>query len=388
MIVCLSRLEGVIFCGHLVADLDSIASAIGAAELYGGSPARASEINSETEFAMEHWGIQMHRIPPIEDILTKKGDTAPICLVDFQQRTQLHQAINESQIVGIIDHHALQSATIVTQKPIHVDIRPWGSASSIIAHSFVSLGKPLPKDVAGLLLCAILSDTLNLRSPTSTEWDRKLVSMLVQYCGIHDVNKLCARQFKAKSKNLTFLSPYSLVSGDIKQFRLSDSHDIKCAFSVIETTDSPSMVSRHEDFLAEMQCIRSELDVSLIFLAIVDIVGLQSHLIVAGPKERSLAIATGWLGQETDETLTIVALPNGQVSRKADFIPALSRAVADGWTPPRMGAAKVPLKETTVVVETDETYPGGKFVRRLSASLTREQLASLQVATAPAPANA
>lgn len=369
-----------------MADLDSIASAIGAAELYGGSPARASEINSETEFAMQHWGIQMHRIPSIEDILSRSGETTRVCLVDFQQRTQLHPAINESQVVGIIDHHALQSATIVTQKPIYVDIRPWGSASSIIAHSFVSHGKPLPKDVAGLLLCAILSDTLNLRSPTSTQWDRKLVSMLVQYCGIHDVNNLCARQFKAKSKNLTFLSPYSLVSGDVKQFRLSDSHDIKCAFSVIETTDSPSMVSRHEDILNEMKCIRSELDVSLIFLAIVDIVGLQSHLLIAGPKERSLAIAAGWLGEGTIDTLTIVALPHGQVSRKADFIPALSRAVANGWTPPDMDPEKVPLPETIILVETDESCPGGKFVRRLSASLTREQFAHLQVATAPAPA--
>merc|ERR1719310_867709 len=244
------ELKGAIFCGHLVADLDSIAGALGAAELYGGVPARASEINSETAFALEHWGVPLASIRPVEELLKEQGSAARVCLVDFQQTTQLNPAIKESMIVGIIDHHALQSSTIQTQKPIFVDIRPWGSMSSIIAHSFVMLKKPLPKHIAGMLLCAILSDTLNMRSPTTTAWDKKIVSMLVQYCEVADANLLCAQQFKAKSRSLALMDAHALTVGDVKQFKLGKEPGlVRVAFAVVETTDAASMLARTEELV-------------------------------------------------------------------------------------------------------------------------------------------
>ena len=110
-------LKGAIFCGHLVADLDSIAGAIGAAELYGGYPARASEINSETAFALQTWGVQQPE--PVEVCLTKYPESG-VCLVDHQQTSQLNKAIPVERIVGVIDHHALQNSTIVTDMPIYI----------------------------------------------------------------------------------------------------------------------------------------------------------------------------------------------------------------------------------------------------------------------------
>lgn len=84
-------LSNAIFCGHLVTDLDSIAGAIGAAELYGGIPARASEVNSETAFALEYWGVK--KPEPIEDLLVQYP-TNGVCLVDHQQTSQLNKSIN------------------------------------------------------------------------------------------------------------------------------------------------------------------------------------------------------------------------------------------------------------------------------------------------------
>jgi len=153
-------LENAIFCGHLVTDLDSIAGSIGAAELYGGVPARASEVNSETKFALNLWNVEAPR--PIEEVLVELPD-AGVCLVDHQQTSQLNPAIDVDRIVGVIDHHALQNATIVTDKPIYIDIRPWGSMSTIIAHTFLTMRRRPTRQVAGMLLCAILSDTLNLK---------------------------------------------------------------------------------------------------------------------------------------------------------------------------------------------------------------------------------
>ena len=104
-------------------------------------------------------------------MLVSKPDSG-VCLVDHQQVSQLNKAIDVDRIVGVIDHHALQNATIVTDRPIYIDIRPWGSMSSIVTHMFLSVQQRPTKSTAGMLLCAILSDTLNLMGPTTTDWDR------------------------------------------------------------------------------------------------------------------------------------------------------------------------------------------------------------------------
>ncbi len=90
-----SGLSGALFCGHLVTDLDSIAGSIGAAELYSGIPARASEVNSETAFALKLWGVEKPR--PIEELLVEHP-TSGVCLVDHQQTSQLNKSIDVSFI--------------------------------------------------------------------------------------------------------------------------------------------------------------------------------------------------------------------------------------------------------------------------------------------------
>lgn len=155
-------LKDAVFVGHIVTDLDSVGGAIGAAALYNGKAALASDINSETAFALEEWGVA--KPPTIEEVLNENPNVK-ICLVDHQQTSQMNPAINPDNVVGVIDHHALQSKTIVTDRPIYIDIRPWGSMSTIISHTFLTHHKRPSVGVAGMLLCAILSDTLNLQGP-------------------------------------------------------------------------------------------------------------------------------------------------------------------------------------------------------------------------------
>ena len=208
-------LEGAIFCGHLVTDLDSVAGAIGAAALYGGTPVCASEINTETQFALEKWKVPTPE--RVEEYLAREPDV-DVCLVDHQQTSQLNPAVNVDKIVGVIDHHALQSKTIVTDKPIYIDIRPWGSMSTIIAHNFLAQARRPAVPIAGMLLCAILSDTLNLLGPTTTEYDRLMVAVLAEIAGVEDIQLLASDQFKAKSRELAGLSGVALVNGDQKVF--------------------------------------------------------------------------------------------------------------------------------------------------------------------------
>jgi len=225
-------LANAIFCGHLVADLDSIAGAIGAAELYGGFAARASEINSETQFAIDLWGAVIPQA--IEEALVVHPDSG-VCLVDHQQTSQLNKAIAVERIVGVIDHHALQSSTIITDMPIYIDIRPWGSMSTIITHTFLMMRRRPTRSTAGMLLCAILSDTLNLQGPTTTEWDRLMVAALVEMAGVEDVQFLASQQFKAKSSELAGLTADVLVNGDQKAFNFKTAtFEGSVGFAVVE----------------------------------------------------------------------------------------------------------------------------------------------------------
>ena len=328
------ELAGAAFVGHIMTDLDSVAGAIGAAHLYGGDPAIASEVNTETEFALKEWGCALPAT--IEETLLK-APSRNVCLVDFQQQSQLNPAIPMSNIVGVIDHHALQSNTIVTEKPIFVDIRPWGCMSSIIAHNFATQGKFLPKNIAGMLLSAILSDTLNLRSPTTTAWDERIVAMLVQYTKVKDVNELAARQFRAKSHSLSLMTPYALVNGDVKRFKFSSTKGtVTVAFAVVETTDAPASLARAAELAPEMRAVKAaDASVDAVLLAVVDIVALTSTLIVCGRVEASLATAAygGVVEDAEGGAAQTLALP-GLVSRKKDFVPALTKAVKDGWAPP------------------------------------------------------
>ncbi|CAJ1947369.1 unnamed protein product [Cylindrotheca closterium] len=353
-------LKNVIFCGHLVTDLDSIAGAIGAAALYGGVPASASKINSETKFALDYWGVPTPT--PIEELLKERPD-AGVCLVDHQQTSQMNPAIQADNIVGVIDHHALQSKTIVTEKPIYIDIRPWGSMSTIVAHTYLTHSRRPPKHIAGMLLCAILSDTLNLQGPTTTEWDRLVVAVLADIAGVDDIDKLASKQFKAKSKELANMSAVNLVNGDRKTFTFEASgFSGEIGFAVVETTDDDAILSRVDELLPELVACKKEKGLECIFLAVVNIVKLHSQLLLCGPTERALAEAT-FGGKYLNDDQSLMDL-GGRVSRKKDYIPYMTKTINGGWKRPMgRGPSTVDVSQLGTLA-VDPNDPHGKVTRQ------------------------
>lgn len=322
-------LSGAIFVGHLVTDMDSIAGAIGAAELYGGTPARASEVNSETEFCLKYWGLDPPT--PIEQLLEFQP-SAGVCLVDHQQMSQLNKAIDVDRIVGVIDHHALQNATIVTDKPIYIDIRPWGSMSSIVAHSFFTAQMRPSKSTAGMLLCAILSDTLNLLGPTTTDWDRSMVAILCEIAEVDDIQLLASQQFKAKSRELAGLTAQQLCNGDQKCFSFKASNfSGSVGFAVVETTDDEVIMARKAELICALVEIKADKKYDILYLAVVNIVELRSNLLCLGPQEFSLAVAAFKPKDYVHESDPFVLDLGNLVSRKNDFIPAVTKAIKGGW---------------------------------------------------------
>lgn len=355
-------IKGAVFCGHIMTDMDSIGGAIGAASLFGGTPASASEINSETKFALEKFGLPVPR--RIEEIIAEDPDTK-VCLVDHQQTTQLNPSIKEKNIVGIIDHHALQNKTLVTEKPIFVDIRPWGSMSSMIAHYFLVNKKRPSRSVAGVLLCAILSDTLNLKSPTTSEWDKLIVTILAELAEVEDIDDHAKKQFHAKSKELKNLSAYSLVHGDIKSFSFNQPGGFEgnVTFAVIETTDDEAILTRVDEIVGEMKASKKEFEKKsdLLFVAIVNIVDFHSHVILCGPGEISLAKHAFPDGQVKGPILMDTG---SRVSRKKEFIPTLTASIQSGWKMDVELPEEDDKEPTKLIVDPDD--PFGQ-VRRISA---------------------
>ncbi|KAL9183294.1 hypothetical protein ACHAXT_005081 [Thalassiosira profunda] len=349
-----------IFVGHLVTDLDSVGGAIGAASLYDGKAALASKVNSETEFALKEWGVEMP--PTIEEVLKETPD-AKICLVDHQQTSQMNPAINPDNVVGVIDHHALQSKTIVTDRPIYIDIRPWGSMSTIIAHTFLTHQRRPPTGVAGMLLCAILSDTLNLQGPTTTEWDRLLVAVLSEIAEVDDIQFLATQQFKAKSRELAGLSAHGLVNGDQKAFSFkTESFEGEVGFAVVETTDDAVIIDRLSELLPEIVACKKEKGLSALFLAVVNIVSLTGTLLLCGPTEQSLAKAAFPDCELTSEGSTMDL--GKRVSRKKDYIPAITQAIKAGWSKPiERGQSTVDIASLGHL-EVDPLDPYQRVVRR------------------------
>lgn len=232
-----------------------------------------------------------------------------------------------------------------------------------MAHLFALHEQYLPIPVAGMMLSGILSDTLNLKSPTTTSWDERMVSMLVQFTGLDDVNMFAASQFRAKSRELSHMSPYALVHGDSKlfQFDSSDGRETyKIGYSVIETTDAEASLQRGDELISELKIAREERDLTAMLLAIVDIVNMNSILLISGVVEESLATAA--YGETMNLENHCMALPN-RVSRKKDFIPPLARAIQrDGWAPPRVLCSE---KKRSSIVMSYSDFANGQPVRIL-----------------------
>jgi manganese-dependent inorganic pyrophosphatase len=321
----ISSLQNCVWVGHTNTDMDSIGSAIGAALLFNGIASKASEqLNGETLFVLNKFQVEE---PPLFKTLSEE-QRQRVCLVDHNQITQMAEGVETKFVKAIIDHHALQKNTLTSDVPIIVDIKPWGSTCTIIARQFYKEKRKIPQKIASVLLAGILSDTLNLRSPTTTEIDKLMVSMLSHCARFNqtEVNELACEMFKAKALAINELSDYAIIMGDHKTFSLmdADKETVKLGFGVIETTFPDTVLSRSKDLLNELRAIRKELKLDFSYCAVVDTINLQSILLFCGPGEGELAKRAFPDAVQKDEGMLRLG---SRVSRKLDFIPALDKCL-------------------------------------------------------------
>ncbi len=236
--------------GHKSPDSDSVCSAIAVSNLkrqlgFECEPRVAGKINAESNFILERFGVDA------PDILDGAVDE-DIILVDHSDLSQSVDGMYKARIVGIVDHHKL--GDVETSVPVEVLIRPLGCCCTIVKGLFDSYEKEIPKEIAGLMLCAILSDTVIFRSPTTTDEDKRVVEELAKISGVEDVEALGMEMFQVKS-SVEGVSAKDLVARDYKDFEMGGK---RIGVGQLELVDLGMIEGREDELLEEMESLKDD----------------------------------------------------------------------------------------------------------------------------------
>lgn len=240
-----------------------------------------------------------------------------IILVDHNEKAQALDGIDEAEILEIIDHHRLGS--LETMSPVYFRNQPLGCTSTIIYQMYGEQGVEIPKQIAGLLLSAIISDTLMFRSPTCTALDKSVAEALAQIAEI-DIETHAKNMFHAGSdfKNKT---TEEIFYQDFKIF-----HTEECDFGVAQVS---AMSSEQLDKLGEqlhpfMTQVLGEKKLDMVYVMLTNIFAESSKVIFAG-NGAGRALAKAFHQSENESGILL----EGIVSRKKQLIPTLMNAMAE-----------------------------------------------------------
>ena len=298
--------------GHKSPDTDATASALVWAWYLNkkGTTAKAYVLgtpNTETLFVLKHWGFELPKI------LSSVSKEDKVVIVDTNNPAELFDNINDTQIVQVIDHHKLVGG-IETPAPIDFCIKPLASCASVMFTLMESTDiAEMPDNIKGLMLSCILSDTLEFRSPTTTEKDKEIAALLAKKLGVN-INEYAIKMFEAKS-DVSHFSDDDLIKMDSKNYEVKGK---KYRVSVLETTAPNIVLDRKDSILKAMDNIKESENLDEVLLFVIDILNEEATFFV--PNESVKQIATNSFNAEP--TSELVVLP-GVVSRKKQIIPAL-----------------------------------------------------------------
>jgi len=299
--------------GHKSPDTDSTGSPIIWAwylnEIKGvaAEPVLLGEPNTEAAFVLEKWSLPK---PRIIDTL-EAGQ--PVVIVDTNNPAELPDAINDADIQAIIDHHKLVGG-LETKGPIEIRIEPLACTATIM---WKMIGKHMaqaPKAIKGAMLSCILSDTLEFRSPTTTQEDKALAHDLAKDLGV-DLSAYASEMFEAKS-DVSAFSDAELLRMDSKAYEVSGK---KFRVSVLETTAPDVVLDRKASLMQSMETVAAEDGADQVLLFVIDILNEEATLLV--PNDLVKTLAQKSFGAEATGDAVVLA---GIMSRKKQIIPALS----------------------------------------------------------------
>ncbi|MEA5019111.1 MAG: manganese-dependent inorganic pyrophosphatase [Gordonibacter sp.] len=283
--------EPIIVVGHKNPDNDSISAAVGYAYLKNElarrdagdgepeayEPVRLGPLPPESSWVLESVGIEEPRL--VENVFTKSD--APkqrVVLVDHNEVRQAVDGIEDAEVVEIIDHHRIGGMT--TASPIMFLNLPLGSTASIVTLEFERNDVEMPTSIAKVLLSAILTDTVILKSPTATATDRALVEKLSAQMGV-DPTEFGLAVFKQRGGEGTM---------PIKEFVCADSKEFQTGEATVliaqhETVDLAAALEREDEAREFMRNLREQHGYQFVLLMVTDIIAEGSQFLCEGDCE-------------------------------------------------------------------------------------------------------
>ncbi|WP_278923056.1 manganese-dependent inorganic pyrophosphatase [Pseudophaeobacter profundi] len=264
------------------------------------------EPNTEAAFMLQRWNLDK------PEIIADVADDQAVVIVDTNNPAELPANINGADVQAIIDHHKLVGG-LETKGPIDITIRPLACTATIMYDLIGDDMAKMPEAIKGAALTCILSDTLEFRSPTTTDHDRAVSEKLAADLGI-DIAAYAADMFAAKSDVSSF-SDAELLRMDSKEYAVEGT---KFRVSVLETTAPAVVLDRQASLMETMTTVATEDGVDQVLLFVVDILNEEATLMVPNDLVKSVAEKSFGVTVEGDS----VVLP-GVMSRKKQIIPNL-----------------------------------------------------------------
>ncbi|HGA1387961.1 TPA: manganese-dependent inorganic pyrophosphatase [Streptococcus agalactiae] len=301
--------------GHQNPDSDAIGSSVAfaylAKEAWGldteavalGTP------NEETAYVLDYFGVQAPRV--VESAKAEGVET--VILTDHNEFQQSISDIKDVTVYGVVDHHRV--ANFETANPLYMRLEPVGSASSIVYRMFKENGVSVPKELAGLLLSGLISDTLLLKSPTTHALDIPVAKELAELAGVN-LEEYGLEMLKAGT-NLSSKTAAELIDIDAKTFELNGE---AVRVAQVNTVDINDILARQEEIeVAIQEAIVTE-GYSDFVLMITDIVNSNSEILALGSNMAKVEAAFEFTLENNHAFLA------GAVSRKKQVVPQLTES--------------------------------------------------------------
>lgn len=306
--------DNIYVVGHKSPDTDSVTSAITYANLKNALgmkevvPAVAGDLNNETKFLLDYFKV------PYPVKLTDATDKKVI-LVDHNEMAQAVDKLTMENIVEVVDHHKIGG--LATGKPIYFLNEPVGATGGIIANLYEQNKVTISKEMAGLMMSAILSDTVLFKSPTCTPRDKAAVDKLSRIAGI-DPMKFGMDLLKAKS-DISAKSAKDILMGDFKKFDFSGT---KAGVGQIEVMDLADLTSKRAAILDEMNKMKDAEKLNMVVLMLTDVMKEASDILFVGDAAAATGFEKAFGGKLANNSI----YKEKVLSRKKQVIPPLEGA--------------------------------------------------------------
>lgn len=304
-------MEKVLIFGHKNPDTDTICSAIAYADLkaklgLNAEPVRLGEINGETQFALNTFGVEVPRL-----VETVANEVNQVILVDHNERQQSVSDIDDVRVLEVIDHHRI--ANFETSDPLYYRAEPVGCTATILNKLYKENGVSIPKEIAGLMLSAIISDSLLFKSPTCTEQDIAAARELAEIAEVD--SQVYGLDMLKAGADLSDKTVAELISLDAKEFSMGN---YKVEIAQVNAVDPNDVLVHKEEIETLISSVIAEKELDLFVFVVTDILINDSVALALGRETRAVEQAYGVKLADN------MALLKGVVSRKKQIVPVIT----------------------------------------------------------------